>query len=100
MFESGQPSGAAPDLPAGSPAIAHGSPLAPVAGNARYRAGAAGIFVTGSFWVSAVALAAARATLDAVADRDAVARMERSGQRLRDGLAAQAATHGVGINQT
>ena len=59
-------------------------------GNDRFRDGAQKIFVTGSFWFSAVAMAASIATIDALGDEDAVATMERTGQRLRDGLAAQA----------
>ena len=90
----------APDLSAWSKAIANGYPLAAVAGNDRFRAGAERIFVTGSFWFSAAAMAASVATIDALGREDAVASMERTGQRLRDGLAAQADAHGVTINQT
>ena len=57
---SWEPLGVAPDLSAWSKAIANGYPLAAVLGNDRFRAGAASIFVTGSFWFSAVAMAAAR----------------------------------------
>ena len=98
---SWEPLGVAPDLSAWSKAIANGYPLAAVAGNDRFRAGAERIFVTGSFWFSAVAMAAVGGD-----DRRPRARrtpwpsMERTGQRLRDGLAAQADAHGVTINQT
>lgn len=97
---SWEPIGVAPDLSAWSKAIANGHPLAAVCGNDRFRAGAQSVFVTGSFWFSAVAMAAALATIDALGAQDAVARMEAAGQRLRDGLAAQAAAHGVEVNQT
>jgi len=97
---SWEPLGVAPDLSAWSKAIANGYPLAAVAGNDRFRAGAERIFVTGSFWFSAAAMAAGVATIDALGREDAVATMVRTGQRLRDGLAAQADAHGITINQT
>ena len=92
--------GVEPDLSAWSKAIANGHPLAAVLGNDRFRAGASKIYVTGSFWFSAVAMAASLATLEALASGDALATMVSTGQRLRDGLAAQAASHGLPINQT
>ena len=45
-------------------------------------------------------MAAGVATIDALGAENAVAKMEHTGQRLRDGLAAQAEAHGVGIRQT
>src|SRR4029079_9904553 len=46
------------------------------------------------------AMAASVATIEALGREDAVASMERTGQRLRDGLAAQAYSHAVAITQT
>ena len=62
--------------------------------------GPSGIFVTGSFWFSAVPMAAAMATIDALGAEDAVASMERSrpAPARRPGRAGGA--HGVRINQT
>lgn len=97
---SWEPIGVKPDLSAWSKAIANGYPLAAVLGNDRFRPGAEGIFVTGSFWFSAVPMAASIATIDSLARESAVATMERAGQRLRDGIAAQAAAHGLTVNQT
>jgi glutamate-1-semialdehyde 2,1-aminomutase len=91
--------GVKPDLSAWSKAIANGYALAATLGNDRFRDGASKIYVTGSFWFSAVSMAASLATLDELA-RGGVATMEHAGQRLRDGLAAQAASHGLVINQT
>ena len=96
---SWEPLGVEPDLSAWSKAIANGYALAAILGNDRFRPGAERIFVTGSFWFSAVAMAASLATLDALADGGVIT-MERTGQRLRDGLAAQATAHGLRINQT
>ena len=92
--------GVDPDLSAWSKGIANGYALAAVLGNDRFRDGAARIFVTGSFWFSAVSMAASLATLDALVAEDAIETMVTTGQRLRDGLASQAAAHGLVINQT
>ncbi len=92
--------GVQPDLSAWSKAIANGHALAAVTGNERYRDAAAKLFVTGSFWCGAVPMAAALATLDALEQGDGPARMRAAGQRLRDGLAAQAAAVGLGIRQS
>ncbi len=97
---SWEPLGVEPDLSAWSKAIANGHALAAVLGNDRFRSGAEQVFVTGSFWFSAVAMAAAVATIRELGETGAVATMERAGQRLRDGLAAQAASHGLQIAQT
>jgi glutamate-1-semialdehyde 2,1-aminomutase len=92
--------GVRPDLAAWSKAIANGHALAAVTGNDRFRAAAASIFVTGSFWCGAVAMAAALATLRKLQAVDGIAHMHAMGQRLRDGLAQQAAAHGFRIRQT
>lgn len=97
---SWEPIGVAPDLSAWSKAIANGHPLAAVLGNDRFRQGASSVFLTGSFWFAAVPMAAAVATLDAIDEVDALGRMEATGGQLRDGLAAQAAAHGLAISQT
>jgi glutamate-1-semialdehyde 2,1-aminomutase len=94
------PLGVQPDLSAWSKAIANGYALGAVLGNDRFRDGAKRIFVTGSFWFAAVSMAAAVATIETLREIDAVAIMTAAGQRLRDGLAAQAAAHGLAINQT
>ena len=58
------------------------------------RGAAAKIPFTASFAFGAVACAAGIATLDAYGETDALARMERSGRRLVDGLARAAAAAG------
>ena len=92
--------GVRPDLAAWSKAIANGHALAAVTGNDRFRDAAASIFVTGSFWCGAVAMAAALATLRKLQAVDGIAHMRAMGQRLRDGLAQQAAAHGFRIRQS
>lgn len=92
--------GVRPDLSAWSKAIANGYPLACVTGNDRFREAAGRIFVTGSFWYGAIAMAAAIATITKMKDIGAVAIMARMGQRLRDGIAAQAKHHGLALQQS
>ena len=92
--------GVRPDLSAWSKAIANGHALAAVTGNDRFRDGATKIFTTGSFWTSAVPMAAAIATLTKLKRTDAIATMQAMGQRLRDGLDAQARKHGLPLRQT
>jgi len=92
--------GVQPDLSAWSKAIANGHALAAVTGNDRYREAATKIFVTGSFWCSAVSMAAAVATLDELERIDGPARMRAMGLRLREGIAKQAAAVGIGVRQS
>jgi glutamate-1-semialdehyde 2,1-aminomutase len=97
---SWQPLGVQPDLAAWSKAIANGYALAAITGKESLRAGASDIYITGSFWYSAVSMTAAVATLTELRDTDALARIADSGTRLREGLVAQAAAHGFAARQT
>lgn len=97
---SWEPLGVRPDLAAWSKAIANGHALAAVTGTDRFREAASSIFVTGSFWCGAVAMAAALATLRKLRAVDGIAHMQAMGLRLRDGLARQAAAHGFRIRQS
>jgi glutamate-1-semialdehyde 2,1-aminomutase len=100
LGSSWEPLGVRPDLSAFSKAIANGHPLAAVLGSDRFREGAGKVFVTGSFWFSASAMAAAIATIRALRAEDAIAGMERTGTALRDGITAQAAARGIEVNYT
>src|SRR6185503_17825058 len=53
------------------------------------------IYFTGSFFFASGSFAAALATLDVLARTDAIARIQRIGALLSDGLAEQARRHGV-----
>lgn len=92
--------GVEPDLSAWSKALGNGHPIAAVLGRDALRDAATQLFTTGSFWYAAVPMAAAVATLGALKQRDGVACMVSAGQLLRDGLARQAAQHGLVIRQT
>lgn len=92
--------GVRPDLCAWSKAIANGYALAAVTGNDRFREPATRVFVTGSFWCSAVAMAAARATLCIVRETNVPARIEATGTMLREGLASLARQHDISVRQS
>jgi glutamate-1-semialdehyde 2,1-aminomutase len=92
--------GVQPDLSAWSKAIANGYALSAVTGNDSMRDAASRLFVTGSFWCSAVSMAAAIATLDELERIDGPRVMRNLGQRFRDGIAKQATEAGVGVRQS
>lgn len=92
--------GVRPDLSAWSKAIANGYALSAVTGRDWLRQAATEVFTTGSFWCSAVAMAAAVATLTELRRLNGPAHMRAMGERLREGLAERAAHHGLAISQT
>jgi glutamate-1-semialdehyde 2,1-aminomutase len=92
--------GVRPDLSAFSKAIANGYTLAAVTGGDKFRDAASSVFMTGSFWCGAASMAASLKTLEVFQRDDSIAHMTRIGQRLRDGLAAQAKAHGQVLHQT
>lgn len=92
--------GVRPDLSAWSKAIANGHALAAVTGSGSLREAARSVYVTGSFWYSAVSMAAAHATITELRTSDALAVIERAGHRLRTGLARQARSYGLEVGQT
>jgi glutamate-1-semialdehyde 2,1-aminomutase len=92
--------GIQPDLSAWSKAIANGYALSAVTGNDSMRDAASRLFVTGSFWCSAVSMVAAIATLDELERIDGPRVMRDLGQRFRDGIAKQAAEAGVAVRQS
>jgi glutamate-1-semialdehyde 2,1-aminomutase len=100
LGSSWEPIGVDPDLSAWSKSIANGHPLAAVLGNDAFLEGARQVFVTGSFWFSAVPMAAAIATIAALEQERAVEAMERSGAELREGILAQAVSWDLPVNYT
>jgi glutamate-1-semialdehyde 2,1-aminomutase len=92
--------GVRPDLSAWGKAIANGYALSVVAGSEPLRDAAQRVYGTGSFWFSAVPMAASLATLE-IAKRDGVVEhIRRLGEKLREGIATQAKSHGFGLRQT
>jgi glutamate-1-semialdehyde 2,1-aminomutase len=100
LGSSWEPIGVLPDLSAWSKAIANGHPLAAVLGSGAFADAAASIFVTGSFWFSAAAMAAAIAAIGALRDEGAIEAMDRTGTALRAGILQQASDRGIAINYT
>jgi glutamate-1-semialdehyde 2,1-aminomutase len=100
LGSSWEPVGVDPDLSAWSKAIANGHPLAAVLGSHAFRGGAQQVFVTGSFWFSAVPMAAAIATITALGEENAVEAMSRTGSALREGILAQARSWDLPVNYT
>ena len=100
LGSSWEPIGVTPDLSAWSKAIANGHPLAAVLGGDAFRDGASRVFVTGSFWFSAAAMAAAVATIRALRAEDAIATMRRYGTEIAGGILGQAAAWGFEVNYT
>jgi glutamate-1-semialdehyde 2,1-aminomutase len=92
--------GIAPDVSCWGKSIANGYPISAVLGSDKARAAFGKIFATGTFWFSAVPMAAALATLHEVRTTDYLERIVASGTMLRQGLAEQAARHGFGLRQT
>lgn len=97
---SWEPLGVRPDLSAWSKAMGNGHAVAAVTGADGLREAAQKIFVTGSFWCGAAAMAASAATLRKLHRTDAVAHMTRLGEMLRAGVRAQADALGIGLRQT
>ena len=100
LGSSWEPVGVDPDLSAWSKAIANGHALAAVLGNDAFRDGARQLYVTGSFWFSAVPMAAAIATITALAEERAVEAMEQAGAALRAGILAQAHSWDLSVSYT
>jgi glutamate-1-semialdehyde 2,1-aminomutase len=92
--------GVEPDLSAWGKAIGNGHPISATLGRATLAEAARSLYATGSFWFSAVPMAAAVTTITELRARDAIATMERAGNCLRAGLEEQARAHGVRIRCT
>jgi glutamate-1-semialdehyde 2,1-aminomutase len=92
--------GVKPDLSCWGKCFANGYSISAVMGSNRVKQGADSIFATGSFWQSAISMAAALATLDIIRDGKVIEKTVRLGQRLRDGLDEVSRRHGFTLNQT
>lgn len=92
--------GVAPDLSAWGKVLGNGHPISALLGSEKARAAAASIYVTGSFWFSAVPMAAAIATLNIIRSTDYLERIVAVAKRLRDGIDEQARRHGIAVRQT
>jgi len=92
--------GVRPDLICYSKAIANGYPLAAGLGREELRRAAENVYFTGTYWPSAVPMAASMATINTLREEGGIEQMRAMGQRLRDGLDQQARSLGIGITQS
>ncbi|KJC48771.1 glutamate-1-semialdehyde 2,1-aminomutase [Bradyrhizobium sp. LTSP885] len=92
--------GVNPDLSAWGKAMGNGYPISALLGNNKTRQAFQRIFVTGSYWCSAVPLAASLRTLELIESTDYLERSLAIGQMLRDGIEEQVRRHGLELRQT
>lgn len=91
--------GVRPDLTAFSKGIANGYALAAVVGIDSFKEAAADIYVTGSFWMGGVSMAAAVTTIGLLRD-GGIADMTAAGTQFREGIHSRATAHGFTVVQT
>jgi len=97
MGGSGEYFGVHPDLTCYCKAIANGYPLSACLGRDALRVPAQEVFFTGSYFTSAVPMAASLACLKELAASDALTRMATLGERLCRGLEAAGRAHGLEV---
>jgi glutamate-1-semialdehyde 2,1-aminomutase len=86
-----------PDLICFCKAIANGHALSAALGRKELRVAASKVFLTGSYWNSAPAMAAALACLRVLQKEDAVSALRRSGDMLMQGLVEAGRQHGFAM---
>jgi glutamate-1-semialdehyde 2,1-aminomutase len=89
-----------PDLSTWGKCFANGYPISALLGSESARKGAEQMFVTGSFWFGATAMAAAIETLRQIRETHYLESIINAGERLRRGLDQQAASHGFKLRQS
>ena len=92
--------GVQPDLSTWGKCFANGYAISALLGADSARHGAEAVYVTGSFWFGATAMAAAIATLRHIRESDYLEKLIRAGHRLRSGLQEQAVRHGFMLRQS
>ncbi|KQQ96197.1 hypothetical protein ASF72_19075 [Arthrobacter sp. Leaf141] len=92
--------GVEPDLSCWSKAIGNGHPVSALLGRESLRAATSAHLLGGTFWTSAVPLAASLATLRILESEGAAARMAALGETIADGIVERARHHGVGVRLT
>jgi glutamate-1-semialdehyde 2,1-aminomutase len=92
--------GVQPDLSCWGKAIANGYPISALLGSNKARVAASQLYVTGSYWFAAVAMAASLATLNEIENTDYLERTQSLASRLREGFDGAARAYGFGIRQT
>jgi glutamate-1-semialdehyde 2,1-aminomutase len=86
-----------PDLICFCKAIANGHALSATLGRKELQLAASRVFLTGSYWNSTPAMAAALTCVQTLRAQDIPAKLRRSGQLLTDGLVAAGRKHGYAL---
>ncbi len=86
-----------PDIACYCKAIANGYPLSAALGREDIKQAASKVFMTGSYWFSAVPMAAALTCLHILKRDKVVEHLENMGRRLTQGLENAAAKHGIEV---
>ncbi|OQX63077.1 MAG: glutamate-1-semialdehyde 2,1-aminomutase [Desulfococcus sp. 4484_241] len=92
--------GFSPDLICFCKAIGNGYPISALVGTDSLKTAASKVFYTGSYWFSAVPMAAAIATIDEMKRINATAMMLEFGEKLKNGLTEVAKHHGYNLKFT
>ena len=92
--------GVRPDLSCWGKSFANGHPISALLGSDSCRQGSESIYATGSFWFSAVPMAAAIETLRLLRESDYLERSIHLGNMLRAGLDNAAEHNGFSLRQT
>lgn len=92
--------GVRPDLSTWGKSFANGLPISALLGSDSAREGAGSIYATGSFWFSAVPMAAAVKTLSILRESDYLEHMVALGEYLREGLNDAAKSAGFSFRQS
>ncbi len=92
--------GFTPDLACYSKALGNGYAISACVGREEYRKAAGDVFLTGSCWNDAVAMAAAKKCLEAAIQRKVVEKLGTLGRLLAEGLESAAREHGFGFRMT
>ena len=100
MRGSWAPLGVSPDLSAYCKAIGNGHPISALLGTDALEDAVGQTMATGSYWFAGAPMAAAIATITTMQETDGISHLERIGGLLREGLAEQAESHGLGLRQT
>lgn len=97
MRGSHQYFGFEPDLICFCKALANGHALSATLGRRELRVAASKVFLTGSYWNSPPAMAAAMACLEVMKREDTVSTLRRTGERLMEGLVDTGRKHGYAM---
>jgi glutamate-1-semialdehyde 2,1-aminomutase len=92
--------GIEPDLVCYSKAIGNGYPIAAAVGTEALRSAAEAVFTTGTYWYSAVPMAASLAVFEVLEETDALDRLSRLGTRWAEGLERLGTESGFRVSVT